>query len=184
VRALIADIVADVDEEAREVVLVIHWRGGQHSELRVKKPRTGEHGRRASDEALAVVRSMTGRWNDDHIAASLNRMGMRTGQDRSWNARRVRSLRETHGIHAYRSAEKNGAWLTMSEAAKVLGVTCHVIRRLIQDQILAAEQVVPGAPYQIKASDLRAAWVAAASAAKGRPCRAEQENQLPMIPDT
>jgi hypothetical protein len=27
-------------------VLVIHWNGGQHSELRVRKPRTGEHGRR------------------------------------------------------------------------------------------------------------------------------------------
>jgi excisionase family DNA binding protein len=184
VRALITDIVADVDEEAREVVLVIHWRGGQHSELRVKKPRTGEHGRCASDEVLAVVRSMAGRWNDDHIAASLNRMGMRTGQDRSWNARRVRSLRETHGIHAYRSAEKNGAWLTMSEAAEILGVSNHTIRRLIQDRILAAEQVVPGAPYQIKASDLRTERVVAAIAAKGRPCRAEHENQLSIFPDT
>lgn len=43
----------------------------------------------------------------------------------------------------------------MSEAATELGVTNHVIRRLIHDRVLAAEQVVPGAPYQIKASDLR-----------------------------
>jgi hypothetical protein len=39
-RALIVDIIVDVDEEARDVVLTIHWRGGQHSELRVRKPRT------------------------------------------------------------------------------------------------------------------------------------------------
>jgi hypothetical protein len=38
VRALITDIIADIDEAAREVVLVIHWKGGQHSELSVKKP--------------------------------------------------------------------------------------------------------------------------------------------------
>ena len=44
VRALITEIVADVDEKAGEIVLVIHWKGGQHSELRVSKPKTGEHG--------------------------------------------------------------------------------------------------------------------------------------------
>jgi hypothetical protein len=43
----------------------------------------------------------------------------------------------------------------MREAAKELGVTSHVIRRLIQSHVLAAEQVVPGAPFQIKVSDLQ-----------------------------
>jgi DNA invertase Pin-like site-specific DNA recombinase len=98
VRALIQDIVADVDEATREVVLVIHWRGGQHSELRVRKPRTGEHGCGTPDEALAVMRSMAARWSDEDIAASLNRMGMRTGQGKSWTAKRVSSLRRVHGI--------------------------------------------------------------------------------------
>lgn len=36
VRALITEIVADVDEAAGEIVLVIHWKGGQHSELHVR----------------------------------------------------------------------------------------------------------------------------------------------------
>jgi len=40
-RSLVNDIVADVDEEVREIVQVIHWRGGQHSMLRVPKPRSG-----------------------------------------------------------------------------------------------------------------------------------------------
>ena len=44
VRALITEIVVDIDAAAGEIVLVIHWKGGQHSELRVRKPRTGEHG--------------------------------------------------------------------------------------------------------------------------------------------
>src|SRR5207244_6240911 len=107
-RALVTDIIADVDESAREVVLTIHWRGGQHSQLRVRKPKSGEHGCRTPEEALAVMRSMATRWSDEDIAASLNRMGMPTGQGKTWNARRVGSLRTVHGIHAYRSAEKNG----------------------------------------------------------------------------
>jgi acetylglutamate kinase len=106
-----------VDEKAREVILTIHWQGGQHSQLRIRKPRTGEHSRRTTEEALAVIRSMSCRWSDKDIAASLNRMGMRTGQGFTWNANRVSSVRREHGIHAYRSAEKTGEWLTLSETA-------------------------------------------------------------------
>ncbi len=53
-RTLITDINVDVDvdEEARDVILTIHWRGGQHPELRVRKPRTG---------GMAVRRQKT-RW--------------------------------------------------------------------------------------------------------------------------
>jgi excisionase family DNA binding protein len=183
-RALIVDIIADVDEKAREVILTIHWRGGQHSQLRVRKPKSGEHGCRTSEEALAVMRSMATRWSDEEIAASLNRMGMPTGQGKTWTAHRVSSLRRVHGIRAYRSAEKNGEWLTMSEAAAKLGVTNHRIRRLIKDRVIAAEQVVPGAPYQIRASDLQDDRVTAAIGRNGRPCRTNPENQIPMFPDT
>ena len=74
------------------------WRGGQHSQLRVRKPKSGEHGCRTPEEALAVMRSMATRWSDEDIAASLNRMGMPTGQGKTWTAHRVSSLRRVHGI--------------------------------------------------------------------------------------
>jgi hypothetical protein len=60
---------------------------------------------------------------------------------------RVSSLRRVHGIRAYRCAEKNGEWLTISEAAAKVDVTNDRIRRFIKDRVLAAEHVVPGAPY-------------------------------------
>jgi excisionase family DNA binding protein len=183
-RALVTDIIADVDDATREVVLTIHWRGGQHSQLRVRKPKSGEHGCRTPDEALAVMRTMATRWSDEDIAASLNRMGMPTGQGKTWTAHRVSSVRRVNGIHAFRSAEKNGKWLTMTEAATRLGVTHHRIRRLIKGGILPAEQVVPGAPYQIRADDLQQERVAAAIGRTGRPCRIVPANQLPMFPDT
>ena len=183
-RALIVDIVVDVDDQARDVVLTIHWRGGQHSELRVRKPRTGEHGCATAEDALSVMRSMAGRWSDEHIAASLNRMGIPTGQGKTWTAKRVSSVRRVRNIHAYLSAEKGGEWLTMTEAATALGVTNHSIRRLIRTNVLLATQVVPGAPFQIRASDLAADAVKAALARKGRPCRAADENTLPMFTGT
>lgn len=183
-RALIVDIVADVDDVAREVILTIHWKGGQHSQVRVRKPKTGEHGCGTSEEALAVMRSMAGRWSDEHIAASLNRMGLPTGQGKTWTAHRVSSVRRVRNIHAYRSAEKNGEWLTMRDAAKLLGVNSHAIRRLIKDGVLVSEQVMPEAPHQIRAADLRSDAVTAALSRKGRPCRGADEKQLAMFSDT
>lgn len=183
-RTLVTDIIVDVDDEARDVVLTIHWRGGQHSELRVRKPRTGEHGCATTEDALAVMRSMAGRWSDEHIAASLNRMGLPTGQGKTWTGHRVSSVRRVRGIHAFQSAEKDGAWLTMTEAAKALCTTNHTIRRLIQAGTLSAVQVVPRAPYQIRADDLTSDAVKSAIARKGRPCHPAETNTLPMFTDT
>jgi excisionase family DNA binding protein len=162
-------------------VLTIHWRGGQHSQVRVTKPRSGEHGCRTPDEALAVMRSMAGKWSDEHIAATLNRMGLPTGQGKTWNAHRVSSVRMVNDIRAYRSAHKDGEWLTMSEAAAKLGVNNHRIRRLIKDGLLPAEQVVARAPYQIRASDLLDQRIIDAAARTARPCRIDDDNQIPMF---
>jgi excisionase family DNA binding protein len=111
-------------------------------------------------------------------------MRLPTGQGKTWTANRVNSLRRVRGIHAYRSAEKNGEWLTMSEAAIKLGVSNHQIRRLIRQGILAAAQVVPDAPYQIRASDLADERITTAIARKGRPYRPNFEKQTSMFSDT
>lgn len=184
VRTLITEIVADVDEKAGDIVLVIHWKGGRHSEVRVKKPKSGEHSCCTPEQALAVMRSMAGRWSDQDIAASLNRMGMPTSQGKTWTAHRVGSIRRVNGIHGYLSAEKNGEWLTMRDAATKLGVSHHQIRKLIATGVLVSKQIVPDAPHQIRAADLDTEHVAAALKRKGRPCRATPENQLSMFTDT
>ncbi len=183
VRALVENIVADVDETSREVVLVIHWKGGQHSSVRVRKPKSGETECVTSGKAIDIIRSMAGRWSDGHIAASLNRMGLRTGRNNTWNAKRVNAARHIHGIDGCLSANKSGEWCTMLEAAKELGVSRHTIGRLIREQTLPAHQVVRRAPYQIRRSDLQSAAVEAALGRKGAPCRTDPQNQLPMFPD-
>jgi hypothetical protein len=182
-RALVNDISVDVDEPAREIVLIIHWKGGQHSELRLRKPRSGGHDCITSDEALAVISSMASRWSDQDIAATLNRMRLPTGQGKTWTAHRVGSIRRVRGIHAYKSAEKDGTWLTLREAAEQCGATSHRIRKLIKAGVLRAEQVVPGAPFQILAADLAAPSVEEAIGRKGRPCHSATGNQLPMFPE-
>jgi hypothetical protein len=187
VRTLIEEIVADIDPTTSEIVLVIHWRGGQHSELRAPKPASGEHRKRAPEAADALIREMAGTWSDEHIAATLNRMGLRTGQGLSWSERRVGSYRRTHQIHGYASARKDGEWLTMRDAAKLLGVTNHVMYRLIEVGLLPAKQVMPDAPWQIRAEDLHTPDVKRALANRRtiqRPCRVRRESRTLEIPRT
>ena len=57
----------------------------------------------------------------------------------------------------------------MTEAARELGVTRHVIRRLIEDGALPAGQPVPEALYQIRVSNLRTENVAKCPIWKNRP---------------
>ncbi len=188
VRVLVEEIVVDVEDSSREVVLVIHWRGGQHSELRVRKPRPGEHMMRNSVEVDGVIRQMGASWSDDHIAATLNRMGASTPFGHTWNGKRVGDYRRTKGVPGYESAVKDGKCLTMVEAAEKADVTCHVIRKLIRDGILPAKQYVFDAPWQILAADLDRPAVQDALRHRrkraGRPCRIPRDNRTLVIPGT
>ncbi len=187
VRALIEEVVVDVDEAAREVLLVIHWRGGQHSELRVRKARSGEHTKRASANADGVIRDMAQKWSDEHIAATLNRMGLHTGQGQTWTARRVGSYRRKKNIHAYASAAKDGVYVTMYEAARVVGASSSAIRRLIEQSILPARQVMKDAPWQILAADLQRPEVQEALRRRRvlrRPCRGSDNDMNLRLPGT
>lgn len=186
VRTLIQEIVVDVDDKAREVILVIHWRGGQHSEHRVKKPQSGEHTKSAPMEADNVIRDMATKWSDEHVAATLNRMRLTTGQGLTWTAKRVSSHRRNHDIAGYESKNKDGRCLTMSEAAEQLGVSHYAVRVLIKSGILPARQVVEDAPWQIMTDDLRRPEVKKALRLRtdGRPCRDSANERTLRIPGT
>jgi excisionase family DNA binding protein len=148
VRILIEEVVADVDESSREIILLIHWAGGRHSELRVKKREMGQHRWCTSLEAIEVVRQMAGRFTDELIAATLNRLGLHTGIGNTWNKPRVYSLRQYHQLPAF-DPDHPRPMVTLKEAAERLQVSPASIRRLIAEKKLPASQVVEGAPWEI-----------------------------------
>ena len=154
VRILIQEIVADVDDTHREIALLIHWAGGRHSELRVKKNEPGQHGRSTSLEAIDVVRQMAGQFPDEQIAATLNRLGLQTGTGNSWTELRVRSARHYQALPAFDPNRPRDGRLTLQDAAARLGVSPTSVRRLITTQTLPARQVVPCAPWEIASAAL------------------------------
>jgi len=148
IRILIQEIVVDLDESTQEVVLVIHWVGGRHSELRVPKLKTGQHGRCTKTEAVDIVRQMATSYSDEDIALTLNRLRLKTGAGNSWSETRVRSLRSYLKLPVFRGEQLNSR-LNMLQAAEQLGVSPTVVRRLIARKILPATQILPSAPWEI-----------------------------------
>jgi DNA invertase Pin-like site-specific DNA recombinase len=184
VRILVEEIVADVDEAATEIVLLIHWRGGQHSELRMKKNPTGQHSRCTSLEAIEIVRRMAGRFPDDQIAATLNRLALRTGTGNSWTEGRIRSVRSYHQLPAYDAKISTRQTLTLEEASERLGVSHKVVRRLIESGKISATQVVPWAPWEISADAIECDEVLEEVRKVKRHARvapAAAEKELPMF---
>jgi hypothetical protein len=149
IRILIEEIIADVDLATTEIVLMIHWAGGRHSELRVKKNPTGKHSRCTSLDAIEIIRQMAGKFPDDQIAATLNRLSLRTGSGNSWTEGRIRSLRSYHEWPPYDAQTANRQGLTLEQASERLEVSHKIVRRLIDSGKITATQVVPLAPWEI-----------------------------------
>lgn len=148
-RILIEEVIADVDDATTEIVLLIHWTGGRHSELRMKKNLTGRHSRCTNLETVEVLRRMAGRFPDEQIAATLNRLGLRTGLGNTWTEGRVRSVRAYHSLPAYAAANRDPNIITLEEASERLQISHNVVRRLIEENRIPATQVVPWAPWEI-----------------------------------
>jgi len=186
IRILIEEIIADVDEAKTEIVLMIHWTGGRHSELRMKKNPTGKHSRCTSLEALEIIRQMAGKFPDDQIAAILNRLTFRTGTGNTWTEGRIRSLRSYHEWPTYDAKTSSRQSLTLEEASKRLEVSHKVVRRLIDSGEISATQVVPWAPWEISAEAVESAEVLQAVRNAKRRVRAGSaapETILPMFVD-
>ena len=96
IRLLIKEIIIDVVGET--LALVIHWQGGDHTEMKVKKNKVGQTRWTTDAGVVDLVRVLARQLPDNVIAAILNRSGKTTVHGASWTRTHVRGLRNTHGI--------------------------------------------------------------------------------------
>jgi hypothetical protein len=137
------------------VVLLIHWAGGRHSELRVKKSETGKHRYCTSLEAIDVIRKLAGKFSDEQIATTLNRLRLRTGADNAWNEHRVYSVRHHHNLPPFDpSQSRSSEFVTLEQAAQRLELSPPSVRKMIALKILTGHQIVECAPWQIPITEL------------------------------
>ena len=156
VRTLIHEVIADVDAAAGEVVLVIHWRGGLHTELRLPRRRRGQSNAHTAKEIVAAVRRLALICDDLAIAGVLNRNGLRTGRGNRWTRMRVTSLRNTNGIavHCPQGQEAEG-WMTLTAAAEFLGISTRTLRLAVEAGEIAGEHPLHDGPWILQRQALQ-----------------------------
>ena len=124
-----------------------------HTELVLRKSQSGHHNRVNSREVIDLIRELAQVCDDAAIVGIMNRLGYRTGNENTWNEKRLQHVRHTHGIPPCPPPEQRN-WLTMSQAARIFNVSLMVVRRMIAQGILPARQVVKCAPWIIERADL------------------------------
>ena len=129
VRTLIHEVVVDVDAEAGELILVLHWQGGVHTELRLPRRRRGHNRKQTSKEIVDAVRTLARICSDEVIAGALNRNRLLTGRGNRWTKEGVTSLRSHHQIPSYGSDRRQTeGWMNLTEAADSIGVSARTLR--------------------------------------------------------
>jgi len=147
VRTLIQEIVADIDDAAAEIVLIVHWIGGLHSEMRLPRRRRGQRNSTSAD-VIAAVRQLVLIANDDLIAGILNRNGLVTGNGNRWTRERVTSMRSNYRIPVFKPAEVGiEPWLNLSKAAQLLKIAPKTLRLAAEAGEIEAIHPLPDGPW-------------------------------------
>src|SRR5438105_8155916 len=138
-RTVFEEIIVRTDEAMVTLHLTIHWKGGVHTQIEMPRPRP------ATDcatpmEALDIIRRMAPRHGDDQIASVLNRLGHFTGKGKRWNQTRVATARRNHSIAGKKRALPDSSTVSLTEAARISGVSHRTIERLVEAGLLQREQ--------------------------------------------
>ena len=160
-RAVLVEIIVTVS--ADRIDLVLHWQGGDHTELSVRRRKSGQTRIATDVDTGEIIRELARLMPDRAITAFLNRAGQRTGKGNTWTEVRVRAFRSNRAIAVYREGERQERnELTQMEAAARLKVSGRTMNRLIRRGVVPAHQACKGAPWVISADAFGSAAVALA----------------------
>lgn len=149
IHVLVREIVCDLDDASNEAVLLIHWTGGRHTEVRVPRVRTGRYPEDRAPTAVDALRKLAGHWPDRDLAVSLNRMRCKTGDGETWTTVRVKEMRERLRLPDYDPTRQDGATISLMKAAEQLGICVGSAMSLVRRGILPATQIIPGSPWLV-----------------------------------
>jgi len=149
VRLLIEEVVIDIDAEKNEFVLLLHWIGGRHTEVRLARRKTGRFPPGRELAAGEVLRKLGGHWPDRELAVTLNRMRCRTEDGETWTTVRVAALRDSLAILPCDPDAEVPKTMSVDATAKRLGVCVASVHKLIRSGVLPATQIMYSAPWKI-----------------------------------
>jgi hypothetical protein len=137
-----------VSVEAEHIEMVLHWQGGDHTAIKLKKNGVGKHRWTIPEDTLSLVRELARLMPDRQIARLLNRAGKPTGRGNGWTQARVCSFRSHYGIAVHRHDEwAERGEITLEAAAQIMDVGVMTALRLVRQGIVKGRQICRGAPW-------------------------------------
>lgn len=156
-RAAIFEILVKCDPENHRIEAIIHWQGGVHSKIYVKK-RARPRGNKADPSIVDNINKMASELRDDEIARILNMKKIETPRGLRWTKDRVEAFRRHHRIRAGKRS-KNGDCLTMKEAAAYLDISRNGLLGLVKMGAVSKNQITEFAPWKVSRAELDTEYV-------------------------
>jgi hypothetical protein len=157
VRALIHEVIADVDSDRGVLILIIHWKGGIHTELHVRRRRRGQNSAQTPKDVVEAVRVLACVCSDEVIAGVLTRNGLRTGRGNRWTKERVTALRSYNEIPRHTAErQKADGWMNLTHAADFLDINSTTLRIAFERGEIEAEHPFASGPWIVNRSALQA----------------------------
>ena len=149
IHILVQEIVCDLDDATNEAVLLIHWTGGRHTEVRVPRVKTGRYPatwRQLPSKPSASLPD-TGR-----IVSSPCRStgcAARPAMARPGRRSACAKCASVWASPEYDPAKADGQMISLMKAAERLGICVGSAKSLVLKGILPATQIMPGSPWLV-----------------------------------
>lgn len=151
-RSAIHEILVQHDPEHQRLEVTLHWKGGVHSQIHVKKNAT-PIGRKATPSLVQLVQELAAELSDAEITRILNMKKLETPRGLRWTKERVQSFRRHHRIPACKLSKSND-YLTMNEVMAYLGISHNGVLGLVRRGVISSNQITDFAPWRVSRKEL------------------------------
>jgi len=161
VRLLVKEIWVKKILDDKKLEITVHWHGGVHTQYELNRrcqrsKSKGQDTNQLSTEQLFQKLALV--CEDKQIARILNRIGYVAESfagNGSWTEYKVKQLRDQYGIGEFSNeAYSNKGLVNLKTASKQLGTSKDTVINMIKHGIIAANQVIAHAPWEIANSEL------------------------------
>lgn len=152
-RALLDDVVLDVDRERQLATVELIWEGTARTQLPVKLNHSGLKRTSTSSDLIELIRRLAEHSPDPEIAMVLSKQGRLIPTGLPFTAARVAGIRERASIPTDPRIKSVEADVSINDAARQLGVCTQTIRCWLAEGLLPAEQTARHAPWRIRLTD-------------------------------
>jgi len=151
-RSAIEEVLVRHDTEKQRLEVTIHWKGGVHTRIHVKK-RAPTRSTKTDDSLVKLVGELAAELADSDIARILNMQKRKSPSGLAWTKDRVTAFRHRHKIRAGKSPPDPDL-LTMSQVRSHLEISCNALLGLVRRGAVVPNQITEYAPWRVSRREL------------------------------